>query len=96
MIYDTDYDDSYEMMKASSINRNDVQATQRKATYKKKKKRYRLAKPKRFFIALLLTIGLILGGKLAYNQVEPYFNGSYVNQSFTVGYESIGKNTKRT
>ena len=90
------FEDAYELMKAGSINRNEVQATQRKAVYRKKKKRYKLTNPKRFFVALFLAAALFLGGKFAYSGLEPYFDGSYVNQSYTVGYDAIGKSTHRT
>ena len=90
------FEDAYELMKAGSINRNEVQATQRKAVYRKKKKRYRLANPKKFFVAILLAAALFLGGRFAYSGLEPYFDGSYVNQSYTVGYDAIGKSTHRT
>ena len=87
--------DDYESLERRSVNTNDAQRIQRKQEYVKKKKRVRV-NVKRAVAAFLLIIALFIGGKIAHNQLEPYFNGSYVNQSYTVGYDSISSNTHRT
>ncbi len=87
--------DDYEMLERRSVNANDAQRIQRKQEYTKKRRRVKV-NIKRAIVSFVLIVALFIGGKITYNQLEPYFNGSYVNQSYTVGYDSISSNTHRT
>ena len=88
------YED-YDRLEQNSVNTNEAQRIQRKAEYKKKSVRTKKSL-KKAIAAFLLVVTLAIGAKLGYNQMQPYFNGSYVNQSYTVGYDSIGTSTHRT
>lgn len=85
-----------ERLEDKSINKNSVQAQQRRQQYVKRKRKGNKKKFTNLVIGFLLVLSLGVGSKLAINRLHPYFDGSYINQSYTIGSDSINQNTHRT
>ena len=90
------YNIERERLEDKSINRNSAQAQQRRQQYKKRKAKSKRQRAANLVIGFLLVLSLGVGSKLAVNQLSPYFDGSYINQSYTIGNESVLPNTHRT
>lgn len=84
-----------ERLEHNSINKNSAQAQQRRQVYRKRTKKVRTSM-KKVVIGILLVLALAVGAKKVVDNYKPYFDGSYINQSYSIGHDSIHDNTHRT
>ncbi len=89
------YEDERKRLEENSVNQDNVQAVQRRMSYAKKSRK-KSNHRKKVVVAILLALSLAAGSKYAFDTMHPYFDGSYVNHSYTVGYDSINSSTHRT